>query len=144
MELFELTQLIESIDSKIFTRWQYFIVVVLAMVGWLVTKPENLDIRMAGILIAGLMVFFVGNGVGINKSVETLVLIEAERKAALIEYEKSNTNIDAQKNEFKIYTSAFRDYLQNDSAAFKDNWKYVYVLICFLTIVLVIYKVYRI
>ena len=70
MNLTELTELIGAIDDKIFSSWQYFIAVVLALTGWLLSKKEDIPWNLSLPLMVGLIVFFVANGIAIQKNVE--------------------------------------------------------------------------
>jgi len=157
MDLVELTQLISTIDDKIFSRWQYFIAVVLALTGWLVSKKIEDDIPhvFSLFLIFGLIVFFIANGYAIFTSVEDIKAVENERRCLLIYkgietseliVEETCSIIDKGKeiaasgnyaaHKMEFYTPKFREYLLKGSAVHDRDWIWVYGVICVLTIIL--------
>lgn len=62
MDLYEVIEIINSLESRINTARNYFAIVVLATVGWLFSRDENpLDLLDGIMLAVGLAIFFALN-----------------------------------------------------------------------------------
>ncbi len=61
LALKDLLALIEDLEKRINAYWNFYTVVVLAVVGWLFTKETGLARGEAWALTIGLTIFFFGN-----------------------------------------------------------------------------------
>ena len=133
MRLFELTELIEKINGNIFTRWNFLLIAILAIVGGLISLKKDIPYDDSICLISAFIVFVVANGIGIHKSVKFIKILEKERK---IHIEK---NREYEVDKGLIYTNEFRNYLMDESAIFKI-WYCFYYGISVLIIVFILFR----
>lgn len=57
----EIINLIETLESRINSYWNIYIVVIFANAGWLFSIDGELSKEVAGLLIGGLILFFISN-----------------------------------------------------------------------------------
>ena len=134
MRLFELTELIEKINGNIFTRWNFLLIAILAIVGGLISlKKKEIPCKDSICLLLAFIVFVVANGIGIHKSAKAIEILEKERK---IHIEK-NQKYEVGKG--LIYTNEFSNYLMDESAIFKI-WYCFYYGISVLIIVFILFR----
>ena len=126
MNLVELTQLIEAINDRLFRRWQFFIAVVLALSGWLVSGGDLVEKKLSLALTAALVAFFWGNGMAIHKNVKGIVVVENERRRLLTD----------EATEMSGCEPDFTRYLMESSAVYPQMWILGYALMCIYAITL--------
>lgn len=131
MRLYELTQIIEKINGNVFNRWSFFLIVILAILGWLIPKKEKIRRNESLILIIGLILGFACNGFGIHKGVKTIQTLEQERKVFVKRNDMYNVGNG------KIYTHNFHRYLKGKSkySAVIKEWYLLYIPLCVVTTV---------
>jgi hypothetical protein len=130
MNLYELTQFIDMIDKNIFRRWEFFIIIILALIGGLIAKGGKMTWSYSLILICSLGVTFFANGIAIKKNVKSIQVVEAQRRAILIKYEE--------RQGFKDLTPEFREYIKSTSAVY-HKWSWLYIFASIAAIIVVIF-----
>jgi len=129
MTLFELNQIIENINRDIYTRWNFFTIIILVIVGGIISLDERIPLYTSLILIVGLTTVFVANGKRIQDSDKSIRIIKEEIKFSM-------QNNDKNKN---IYTEDFKEYLIYNQQTSK-LWKFFYIVMSIVAIFLILFN----
>jgi hypothetical protein len=78
MPLKDLLDLLDKLESRVNTYWNFYSVAVFATVGWLVSKDECFSRTAASAIAAGLVAFFAANLSVIHHAEARILAIESE------------------------------------------------------------------
>jgi hypothetical protein len=127
MSLRDLLDLLEKLEGRVNSYWNFYSIVVFAVGGWLITKgvdafPPHSVLTMA----IGLSAFFI-----VNLS----VIYHAERRIAAVEDEVrlSASTPDA------VSSPLFRQYLQKLSIPHRSRYTFVFHLVLDISLLTLLY-----
>jgi len=77
----DLLEVIDKLETRINTFWNFFTVIVIANVGWLFASEINFNPTQKWALTLGLSVFFLANLLVLSAAVKRMVAFEHELNA---------------------------------------------------------------
>lgn len=124
MGLKDLLELLEKLEGRANSYWNFYSVAVFAVAGWLVTKDKGLTKDAAFIIAIGMLVFFVAN---------LSVILFAEGRIAAVEDE---VRFVANKEGSNVSPS-FSDHL-NKKLSIPNRHIFTLILHCLIDFVLLV------
>jgi hypothetical protein len=78
MPLKDLLDLLDKLESRVNTYWNFYSVAVFATAGWLIAKDKSFSPTAASAIAAGLVAFFAANLSVIHHAETRILAIESE------------------------------------------------------------------
>src|SRR6266404_6248652 len=78
MQLKDLLDLLDKLESRVNTYWNFYSVAVFATAGWLVSKDKSFPPASASAIAAGLVAFFAANLSIIHHAEARILAVESE------------------------------------------------------------------
>ena len=131
MNLEQLTNIIQELNKSIDSYWNFYTLVIIAVIGWLIARQRKLIWTQSIIIVFGLILFFGANASRLGATFCNLQIVEDEKQAVV--------NSQLKNNEISFQTDDFQKYLLNSNTASR-YWYYLHIPIDILVIIFVIYN----